>query len=68
MSKTGKKKSFVDYELPSKALEKVRGGQSRLTTMAVGEEGPDPVTTMAVGEEGGTFTTLALGEEGGCEK
>ena len=68
MSKTGKQKSFVDYELPTKALEEVRGGQSRITTLAVGEEGGPPVTTMALGEEGGTFTTLALGEEGGCAK
>lgn len=68
MSKTGRKKSFVDYELPTKALEEVRGGRSPITTLATGEEGTDPVTTMAVGEEGGTFTTLALGEEGGCTK
>jgi hypothetical protein len=68
MSKTGKKKSFVDYELPAKALEEVRGGLAPITTMAVGEEGGPPVTTMAVGEETGTFTTLAVGEEGGCTK
>ncbi|MFL5351328.1 hypothetical protein [Archangium sp.] len=68
MSRTGKKKSFVDYELPTKDLEKVRGGRAPITTMAVGEEGGPPVTTMAVGEETGTFTTLAVGEETGCAK
>ena len=62
-SKTGKQKTFIDYELPTKDLENVRGGRSRLTTQAVGEEGG--FTTLAVGEEGGeTVTTLALGEEG----
>jgi hypothetical protein len=65
-SKTGKQKTFIDYELPTKDLENVRGGRSRITTYAVGEEGGGrEVTTQAVGEEGGEiFTTLALGEEG----
>jgi hypothetical protein len=65
-SKTGKQKTFIDYELPTKDLENVRGGRSRLTTLAVGEEGGGGrFTTLAVGEEGGeTVTTLALGEEG----
>jgi hypothetical protein len=65
MSKTPSRKSFIQYELPPTALEKVQGGRiSQVTTMAVGEEGGDRVTTLAVGEEGGTVTTLALGEEG----
>ena len=64
-SKTGKQKTFIDYELPTKDLENVRGGRSRLTTQAVGEEGGGGrFTTLAVGEEGGeTVTTLAVGEE-----
>lgn len=40
---------------------------SRVTTMALGEEGScdgGGMTTMAVGEEGGDVTTMALGEEG----
>jgi hypothetical protein len=65
MSKSRKQKSFIDYELPLKDLEQVRGGSEKITTLAVGEEG-GTVTTQAVGEEGGTFTTLALGEEGGA--
>lgn len=70
MSKTGKKKSFVDYELPTKALEEVRGGRSKITTLIVGEEGcgrGTPFTTEAVGEEGGgpIATSLVVGEEGG---
>lgn len=70
MRKTGKKKSFVDYELPSKALEGVRGGHSKITTLAVGEEGNGGgtiITTLAVGEETGCpiATTQAVGEEGG---
>lgn len=66
MSTRGTRKSFIQYELPTEALEKVQGGKGlRMTTMALGEEG-GTVTTMAVGEEcGGTVTTLALGEEGG---
>ena len=64
MSKSGKK-TFIDYELPAKDLEGVRGGNSQVTTLAVGEEG-GTVTTKAVGEEcGGPITTLAVGEEGG---
>ncbi|HZH79231.1 MAG TPA: hypothetical protein VEY88_24605 [Archangium sp.] len=66
MSKSRKQKSFIDYELPLKDLEQVRGGSEKITTQAVGEEGGGTVTTQAVGEEGGTFTTLALGEEGGA--
>lgn len=63
-SKTGKQKTFIDYELPTKELENVRGGRSRLTTLATGEECGETVTTLALGEEGGgTVTTLALGEE-----
>jgi len=66
MSKAPTRKSFIQYELPPKTLEKVQGGRPRLaTTLAVGEEGCDRVTTLAVGEEGGGLTTLALGEEGG---
>lgn len=67
MSKTGKK-TFIDYELPAKELESVRGGNSEITTKALGEEGGcGPITTQAVGEEtgGGPITTLAVGEEGG---
>ena len=64
MSKKGTRKSFVEYELPTKALEKVQGGQGQVTTLALGEEG-GTITTKAVGEECGTITTLALGEEGG---
>jgi hypothetical protein len=66
MSKSRKQKTFIDYELPLKDLEQVRGGNETFTTLALGEEGG--TTTKAVGEEGGTFTTLALGEEGGCTK
>lgn len=63
MSKTGKKKTFIDYELPTKDLEKVRGGRPQVTTLALNEEG-GTATTMAVGEEcGGKITTLAVGEE-----
>jgi hypothetical protein len=66
MSKTPSRKSFIQYELPPTALEKVQGGRtSRTTTRAVGEEGCIPITTLALGEEGGTVTTLAVGEEGG---
>jgi hypothetical protein len=65
MSKRGTRKSFIEYELPTKALEQVRGGREQITTMAVGEEGGGTVTTMAVGEECGAITTMALGEEGG---
>ncbi|WNG45626.1 hypothetical protein F0U60_17115 [Archangium minus] len=68
MRKTGKKKTFIDYELPAKDLEEVRGGNGVGTTEAVGEEGGGVITTYAIGEEGGTVTTLALGEEGGCPK
>jgi hypothetical protein len=64
MSTRGTRKSFIQYELPTEALEEVQGGRGKVTTMAVGEEGGS-VTTMAVGEECGTLTTLALGEEGG---
>ncbi|HEX8436626.1 hypothetical protein [Archangium sp.] len=63
MSKTGKRKTFIDYELPTRDLEKVRGGKSKVTTLALNEEG-GTVTTEALGEEcGGTVTTQALGEE-----
>ncbi|WP_043405038.1 hypothetical protein [Archangium violaceum] len=65
MRKTGKK-TFIDYELPTKDLEHVRGGNSQVTTLAIGEEGNGCVTTEAVGEEGGgPITTQAVGEEGG---
>jgi hypothetical protein len=69
MSKRGTRKSFIQYELPTEALEKVQGGNKMpvVTTLALGEEG-GTVTTKAVGEEcggGGPITTLALGEEGG---
>ncbi|WP_257454066.1 hypothetical protein [Archangium lipolyticum] len=66
MRKTDKKKTFIDYELPTKALEQVRGGRERVTTLAEGEE-TGSVTTQAVGEEGGCgrFTTEAVGEESG---
>ena len=66
MSKTRNRKSFIQYELPPTALEKVQGGRtSRVTTQAVGEEGGEIIiTTLALGEEGGTVTTQALGEEG----
>lgn len=66
MSTRATRQSFIEYELPQEALEKVRGGRGRVTTMAEGEEG-GTVTTLAVGEEGGgpIFTTLALGEECG---
>lgn len=65
MSKRGKK-TFIDYELPAKDLEDVRGGRPQVTTLAVGEEGSGPLTTLAIGEEcgGGRLTTLAIGEEG----
>lgn len=69
MSKHNPRKSFIQYELPAKALKEVQGGRpDRLTTMAVGEEcGDIIVTTMAVGEEGGgQVTSLAVGEETGC--
>lgn len=68
MSTRGTRKSFIQYELPTEALEKVQGGKGPvMTTMALGEEG-GTVTTKALGEEcggGGTVTTLALGEETG---
>ncbi len=69
MSKASTRKSFIQYELPPKALERVQGGKPyTMTTMALGEEG-GRLTTYIVGEEGGGgpphFTTLALGEEGG---
>lgn len=66
MSKNNPRKSFIQYELPAKALKEVTGGRpTQVTTMAVGEEGGDVITTMAVGEEGGgQITTLAVGEEG----
>ena len=67
MRKTGKQKSFVDYELPPKTLEKVRGGETRMTTLAIGEEGGPVITSKSLGEECGTITTLAQGEEGGSE-
>lgn len=56
MSTRGTRKSFIQYELPTEALEKVQGGKGPV------------MTTMALGEEcggGGTVTTLALGEETG---
>jgi hypothetical protein len=53
MRKTGKKKTFIDYELPAKTLEEVRGGcRPTTTTMATGEEGCERITTLALGEEG----------------
>ncbi|MFY0529926.1 hypothetical protein ACN28I_44425 [Archangium gephyra] len=65
MKKTGKK-TFIDYELPAKDLEGVRGGYPEMTTQAVGEEGGGPITSKAIGEEcGGPITTLAIGEEAG---
>jgi hypothetical protein len=68
MSTRGTKKSFIQYELPTQALEEVQGGRRPgLTTLALGEEG-GTITTRAIGEEGGgggPITTLALGEEGG---
>jgi len=67
MSTRGTRKSFIEYELPTEALEKVQGGMPVVTTLAVGEEG-GTVTTKAVGEEcggGPPMTTLALGEESG---
>jgi hypothetical protein len=66
MSKQSTRKSFIQYELPTKDLEKVQGGKPQVTTLAVGEEG-GTVTTLALGEECGGpphVTTLALGEEG----
>jgi hypothetical protein len=69
MSKPGTRKSFIQYELPTKDLEKVQGGKG-MTTLALGEEG-GTLTTLIVGEEcgggGPILTTLALGEEG-CTK
>lgn len=45
-------------------LGQVTGGKGPIyTTLAIGEECPDP-TTLAIGEED-VFTTLALGEEDG---
>lgn len=44
-------------------LGKVTGGKRKrppITTLAIGEEDPDP-TTLAIGEE--DATTLAIGEE-----
>ncbi len=66
MSTRGTRKSFIQYELPTEALEKVQGGRPVMTTLALGEEG-GTITTKALGEEcgGGTVTTLALGEETG---
>lgn len=44
-------------------LARVTGGTGSVTTMALGEEGPDLVTTMAVGEEGpDLITSVGLGE------
>lgn len=65
MSKTSTRKSFIQYELPTEALEKAQGGRPQMTTLALGEEGG--LTTFIVGEECGgppVLTTLALGEEG----
>jgi hypothetical protein len=54
MSTRGTRKSFIQYELPTKALEEVRGGRFDVTTLALGEEGGrPPITTLVVGEEGG---------------
>jgi hypothetical protein len=67
MSKQSTRKSFIQYELPTKDLEQVQGGQPKVTTLAVGEEG-GTLTTLALGEECGGpphVTTLSLGEEGG---
>jgi hypothetical protein len=66
MSKAKTRKSFIQYELPPTALERVQGGRLRVTTLAVGEEGCEIITTLALGEEGGFPTTQAIGEEGGC--
>ena len=66
MSKPNPRTSFIQYELPPTALEKVQGGRTKATTLAVGEEGGEIFTTLALGEEGGVMTTQALGEEGGC--
>jgi hypothetical protein len=56
MSTRATRKSFIQYELPTEALEKVQGGGGPvMTTMALGEEGGT----------GGTVTTLAIGEETG---
>ena len=67
MSKKGPRKSFIQYELPTQALEEVQGGRGQMTTLALGEEGGGGLTTLIVGEECGgppILTTLALGEEG----
>ncbi len=54
MSTRGTRKSFIQYELPTEALEKVQGGRKPvMTTMALGEECGGPITTLAIGEEGG---------------
>lgn len=66
MSKQSTRKSFIQYELPTEDLEKVHGGEPKVTTFIVGEEGGH-LTTLALGEECGgppRVTTLALGEEG----
>ncbi len=65
MSKTRTRKSFIQYELPTEALEEVQGGKG-VTTLALGEEG-GTLTTLIAGEECGgppKVTTLSLGEEG----
>lgn len=66
MSKQSTRKSFIQYELPMQDLEEVQGGQQKVTTFIVGEEG-GTLTTLALGEECGGpphVTTFALGEEG----
>ncbi|WP_224240269.1 hypothetical protein [Hyalangium gracile] len=66
MSTQSTRKSFIQYELPTKALEQVQGGKGKVTTLAVGEEG-GTVTTTGVGEEccEPRITTFGLGEEAG---
>lgn len=55
----------LDFAEPLTDLEAAQVGSGLdVTTLALGEEGGEPITTKAVGEEGGA-TTLALGEEGG---
>ena len=56
MSKQSTRKPFIQYELPTKVLEEVQGGKSKVTTLALGEEcgGPPVLTTLALGEEGCT--------------
>jgi hypothetical protein len=51
--------------LTEEQIEAVGGGKvlgDKLTTLAIGEEGP-PITTMMVGEDGPVATTMMVGEE-----